>query len=416
MLLFKLLVAALSLLPLFFSIKGIVKLKLNAAIVYYPVFFVFFPLHLIADVVFGEPYFPSNFSGMVEPYNDVYTNIIYLLFLVGVSLIVMFFQAKKPWDLTGLHFKSSRAVRWFLWLLAALGPASLLMSDNPLIYLNYGSIRMAGEEIYSGHGVIWMATFLSAVSVLFLKVLGEGRSWLRGGGLFLILCIDIYLNSKRMIFVFPIFYFLVDYVFFGRRKTSVILILLASVFFIWAYGSYQKFEYEVSAERSYFMFRVEFGRDLIMKYVIYNALLQQNDILAYVGESLLFNVYAYVPRVFMEGMLGIDKGYPYAQYLSGHLLTGYQGPGLLGWSMTTSIFDELISNFRWFGFAVAWAFLIYFFRIVDREARLGLKVLYLSLMVLLTFLHTAPYLFLLYFFIFTRVFYFLKRVRIGGRV
>lgn len=95
MVLLKFLVLTISIFPLVYSIKNIIQLKINAAILYYPVFFIFFPLHILFDLTIGKPNYGNQFYNFSRSYDDNLTNLIYLFFLLFLILTFIYLQRKN---------------------------------------------------------------------------------------------------------------------------------------------------------------------------------------------------------------------------------------------------------------------------------------------------------------------------------
>jgi len=89
--------------------------------------------------------------------------------------------------------------------------------------------------------------------------------------------------------------------------------------------------------------RVDYGRDSRVKMVAYSLLHpSEMTILDFPGQTVLFDIGAWIPRSVWP-----EKPYPYAVYFTSAMLG--QPVQDMGWGMTTSLFDEVISNAGWPG-------------------------------------------------------------------
>jgi hypothetical protein len=162
------------------------------------------------------------------------------------------------------------------------------------------------------------------------------------------------LNGKRaVVFLFVVglgFIVILKRIFKSKTSYAIFLILLicSTLLFQKFYGD-KLFSDISSFEDAYTSYRINYGRDDTLKMAIYSELYGDNGIkiLEYRGQTLLYYLTFYIDR---DNWL--DKPYPYAVYFTSTLI-GFKEPQNIGWAMTTSIFDELLSNFSWIGILLA---------------------------------------------------------------
>lgn len=394
-----------SLFVFFLSVKNLLAGRINAASMYYPVFFLFFPFGLLLDFLFGSPSYYLIIPGYLVDRVGVETELIYSLFVFFASLISLFYirfgrvDNNITFDVSGrkLYF-----LKFILILFIFLGPISIFFTSQPWLYFSYAAVRdFQGTYIYEQHSVVAGLTLLSAFSIIAYRFIDAKKFGVKAFLLLFILILDIYFNSKRLISFFVILFFVLDYIRFGQGRVYPKIFLMTAVCFVgFFYIGYEKVDYERSQAESYAANRIDWGRDANMKFVINDVLVKNESIVDYPGQSFVFTFLAFLPREFFENYFGLNKPYAYSQYLTGKVVTGYQGPALLGWGLTTSIFDELISNFRWFGLLLCFLYLIFFFEIIDRAKSFSKKFFFLLIMALTTTLQPEPYIVFFYFFLY----------------
>jgi hypothetical protein len=132
-----------------------------------------------------------------------------------------------------------------------------------------------------------------------------------------------------------------------------------------------------SPQVAYETARIDYGRDHDLKLAMYCEITNARQILSYRGESLVFYLTMAVPRSVWP-----EKPLPYSTYMAAAALN--VKPRFFGWSVTTSILDEAITNFGWFGLLVGPLALTLICRIGDRSDPLGKSLSVLIACLLLT--------------------------------
>lgn len=399
--------------PLYLSLKFIFQQLLSSSIILYPVFFVFFSLQSLFNIFMGKPEYPSKFYNLSVAYDSELVSLIY--FLTILILNIFFFVTinySKKIQLTIVD-KQYTVIRAILYLLSFSGIILVLFSPDPSIYISYGEVRKyIGESTYLYHGLVAQFTLISAVSVIAIRISYAGKiPSVYNIILIVILLLDMYLNAKRLVFIFLPVYFFVEYFFSTLNQKPKYKILLSCLCFVFLYSYYsvnvKHLDRTLSSQESYLYQRLEFGRDDILKFVINKKLVEGKDIVEYPGQTVIGAFAIYLPREFVVSFY--DKPYPYGQYLTSSLVYNELGAGLHGWTMTTSIIDEFIANFGWFGLFLLLVFYYKFFKYTDNLSsnEQGFRLLLYFLIVFLHIVHTAPYAPILYialFYLFKRFF------------
>ncbi len=331
---------------LLFNIVKAFFLKDNYNTIIYPtvVFYFFCYLPLFYDLVIGRPDYDLKFSGFIVSFNNTVVEIIYCFVLIYIMLLFRSFQ-KRHFYRKKLEFNSTSS-NWFF-ILGILGMTLYVLPllFNPHIFsviLNYDIWYYADETFSQIKSFSFFFIFIS----LFLLIIEENRKifWLKLIILIPYIYLGFLMNGKRNI-VFIFFVGLIYIILTNRiirNKMIYIFIIPIILFSLLSYSSWYQDDFNRgggdSFQEEYTDFRVNFGRDNTMKMVIYSELFDNNKILDYKGQSMLFYPTAFIPRDLWE-----DKPLPFSQYLTSYLL-GYQDGRLLGWSMTTNVIDEFLAN------------------------------------------------------------------------
>jgi hypothetical protein len=255
-----------------------------------------------------------------------------------------------------------------LCMLSLLPCLMLLAAPDPGFYSQYAAIirSSVSDQIAQFHGWITVGTDVSVLSVAVLCA--TSPNMLRSLSLWLpVIGVSIWLNGKRNIVALTIVLLLLAA--WERRSMSkwqfaTVALVSAAGFAFYSYsfqtGTRQTNLLEAAAQ--YENFRIDYGRDHVVKYALYCELHPAGDqILDYRGESIIFDLAMYVPR-----QIWPDKPWPYAVYSTA---AGLGGPVReLGWGITTSWLEEAIANFGWVGLIAGPALFVLIARVGDASA------------------------------------------------
>lgn len=366
------------------------------------IFFIFYILPLLLDIVIGVP--KLNWAPLYErSFNDVLTNIFYCIFIIFI--IFQFNRIKKNVIIGSQKVKLKfDLLKEVVVVLFSLSPLFLVfIYENSFLYLIYKDHADIMIEKSPLPGYIYL---LSSVSVLiiFINAISLNYSLKYVLFCFPIIFIDIWLNGKRNIVALVVVFFIL--LLFKNKsinkvpKLFISFFLIISLYFLNSF--YQNNIRTDKPEEAYSSFRVDFGRDAAMKAGIYKMIYNNSEkpILEYPGQSFVFYATIFIPRDKWE-----NKPLPYAQYFTSAVLD--TEPKMWGWGLTTSFFEETISNFSYLGFLIG-PFL--FFRFIKASSKINSKIFDLFTIlicsILLSVEITAYYILFVLWFAF--YFYFLK--------
>ncbi len=379
------------------SINKLSKKRYNAAILYYPVFFLIFPFHNILDITFGLPEYKSSIFSLEETlYNDN-ASIIYYIFIFIMNFIFFIFFIGKKQSISINSINVNKLAIISLWLIAFSGPLSILLTNNPSTYLVYGEIRnYIGQEQYDEYSLVWILSFFSSISVISLRfIYGKKINILLSILLISLLIIDLYINNKRFIYGLIIVYAVISFFYSTKRTFKFLNVLLSIIIFSVLYITYSfnyKYDYSQTTSEVYASTRHELSRDDVLRYVIQEKLLGERNIVEYSGQTYLSIIFGFVPRKMWP-----DKPYPYGQYLTNKVLHNNVGPALGTWTITTSLYDEAIANFGWYGFIFIFIFIVTILNMINKNRSLLVRSLLFIILVFYSFTNVNWFLPIVYF-------------------
>lgn len=201
----------------------------------------------------------------------------------------------------------------------------------------------------------------------------------------LITFILIWLQGKRFIIaVMGVFYlfFLTKSELGEKGRTRVFWILpimgITLIAFSAFYLAIIKPLSNMNFDSVYDMLRVDFGRDDVIKYVIYEEFFKKNHILDYPGQSFFSTLFIFVPRIIWP-----NKPYSHYQYLTSSILD--LPISNLPAGTTPCWYEMTLCNFGYFGYLVGIFGLIGFCYFADGMKKTKSKSLvFMLILVLLT--------------------------------
>ncbi|RNA67734.1 hypothetical protein [Alteribacter keqinensis] len=339
------------------------------------IFYIFFVVPSIMNVVFGVPEYSSQpaFSGLHE---DFLVSGIYNLYIIYISFIFHIFGKNSnisSYKLSIYKVGGSKGLYLLSILVAVLflfSPVLLLLfAPDPSVYLNYGvSTRgLLDGESQDFHNTINLFTRIASFSALFFIFI------IRKHLIQLIIILSPYLfiifwlNGKRSIVISFLLLLIIILIMKGMLKGLKgvvvgvgILIICISFFFGYQQIIDNLISYDLDRDH-YQDYRVNFGRDDVTKLTILSELDDNRQILEKRGQSFIFYLTIFVPRELWN-----EKPLPYAQYMTSAIFN--TEPRLWGWGMTTSVLEEFIANLGFIGGIIAPFSIITLARIGDRAS------------------------------------------------
>jgi hypothetical protein len=229
------------------------------------------------------------------------------------------------------------------------------LAPEPDVYSEYAFFRTAtepDESLVAYHSMVTAACLLSLCAAIYLLLLPGSWSAAKILAILLSFLIAGWLNGKRYFVFCELLCGM--YVFWHkgwlrgpRLVAGCIVATILFGFYSYTYQlTYRPSMLEGSNQEASDNLRLDYFRDGVIKMTIYSELYpERGTVLEFRGQSFLFYATFYVPRSVWP-----DKPYPYAIYMTARLFS--VAPRYYGWSVTTSLLEEAIANFGWYGMLI----------------------------------------------------------------
>lgn len=347
-----------------------------------PIFISFF-----GDLSGIKKYYPYMYYSMV----DFKVDIIYGVFCL-VTMIILYYNASKfnkKYKLTLNFFKNNNKLSiisiFCIFIPLILG---LLFSPNFNIYTKFSYfytheyLNSSSEYLYHIN-IMSKFVYISFISTIIYYYYKDSKK--KNIVAYLATFLITWINGKRTLLVFLLFAFLaIDFIKWDRRDNKKLLKILkkALVFFgifIVYYLIYNNITSKSNFADNYLLYSTYFSRMCNVKTAIY-SLLYDHNMLNYSGETLLFNIFFYIPR-----SIWVNKPYPYFRQFTSYVFYGKPNITIPGMQFQVNIWSEFISNLGLLGYILA---LVFIKIIIKKSEKSNDKLIYFSgmLFILLYFM------------------------------
>lgn len=369
----------------FLSIKSMSYGRLNAYCIFTLVFFFFhFPSliidHLLSDqiIVFHDS---SNlFNALID--KDV--AIVYDISICFI-IFVLYYYSLKDKNVVFLdivkkirYFQLGKTVNIILVLCMLLPALSVLIAPDSSIYGIWAypyRYSMSIEDTFFHETVMFASINISFFCMIFYALQNKRSNLL----IYFNILIITWLSFKRTFIVFSVIVLIfIEYLkgnFFLKAKQSIVksmfLLLVCVYYFIY---------YTINTGKGtdvpfYYLYTLYYSRHYSLKVAIYDQL-NGMTMLAYRGQSFLFDLFFYIPRSMWN-----DKPSFFTQYFTNYC----KGKDPEDFSLVfyyVNIWSEFIANFHIFGIFIAFIFVKLIINISEKSKS---KYAYIFAVLFLTF-------------------------------
>jgi hypothetical protein len=352
------------------------------------VFCLFYGLPLALDMFIGQPEYLA-FPGFRQPAWSTRVSIAYDIFVMACPIFWWLTAPRRrilgstPPDLSGLS-----RIQWLLWALLISPVIALAFAPDPAFYAHYGAVvgPLYTPRIEQYHAVIAATCLVSAVAGFGLLI-SQPRMGPTFCRILPFVILTAWLTGKRSDLFLPVVlvwiaFWVRGYLSPGRLLSWGLATGLGFLIYSNWYQAALRPASVASPQVAYETARIDYGRDHDLRLALYCELTNTRQILSYRGESLVFDLTMAVPRSVWP-----EKPLPYSTYMAAAAL--YTKPRFFGWSVTTSILDEAIANFSWYGLLAGPLVLAAICWTGDRSDPLGKSLSVLVACLLLTMELTA---------------------------
>lgn len=360
---------------------------------FYVVFivYIFCCVPIILNYLIGMPQYTVVYwyKAFVEPMNNVDVSAGYDIYITFAILALYIYGTKMNRRLVSRATERNSVLRnenekpWIYVFGIASPVLYVLLSGNVSKFLIYSSMNLrgvSGQDNLILNSLILVSLFCTCIMLFSGRITAKKMCILA-----LITFILAWLQGKRFIIaVMGVFY-----LFFltkseleekGRKRTFWILpiMVITLIAFSAFYLAVIKPLSNMNFDSVYDMLRVDFGRDDVIKYVIYKEFFKQNHILDYPGQSFFSTLFIFIPRIIWP-----SKPYSHYQYLTSSILN--LPISKLPAGTTPCWYEMTLCNFGYLGYLVGIFGLIIFCYFADTMKQTKSKSLvFMFILVLLT--------------------------------
>lgn len=360
---------------------------------FYVVFivYIFCCVPIILNYLIGMPQYTVVYwyKAFVEPMNNVDISAIYDIYITFAIFALYIYGTKMNRRLVSRTTELNTVLRdenekpWIYVFGIASPVLYVLLSGNASKFLIYSSMNLrgvSGQDNLILNSLILVSLFCTCVMLFSGRITAKKMCML-----VLITFILAWLQGKRFIIaVMGVFY-----LFFltkselgekGRKRVFWILPILGITLIAFSafYLAVIKPLSNMNFDSVYDMLRVDFGRDDVIKYVIYEEFFKKNHILDYPGQSFFSTLFIFIPRIIWP-----NKPYSHYQYLTSSILN--LPISKLPAGTTPCWYEMTLCNFGYLGYLVGIFGLIVFCSFADSMKQTKSKSLvFMLILVLLT--------------------------------
>lgn len=360
---------------------------------FYVVFivYIFCCVPIILNYLIGMPQYTVVYwyKAFIEPMNNVDISAIYDIYITFAIFALYIYGTKMNRRLVSRTTELNTVLRdenekpWIYIFGIASPVLYVLLSGNVSKFLIYSSMNLrgvSGQDNLILNSLILVSLFCTCIMLFSGRITAKKMCML-----VLITFILAWLQGKRFIIaVMGVFY-----LFFltkselgkkGRKRIFWILPIMGITLIAFSafYLAVIKPLSNMNFDSVYDMLRVDFGRDDVIKYVIYEEFFKKNHILDYPGQSFFSTLFIFIPRIIWP-----NKPYSHYQYLTSSILN--LPISKLPAGTTPCWYEMTLCNFGYLGYLVGIFGLIVFCSFADSMKKTKSKSLvFMLILVLLT--------------------------------
>lgn len=352
-----------------FFIKALLLIKsgrVNPYSIFVVLFYVFQFVPVIVDFFNRESFDELSAINIKRALNDHNVAIVYD-FVISIVISWLYYKSKEKDSTFNYYFNKIRGggkgsfISYLALIVIFLPAVAVFISPNPSVYLIWaysyiGDMSIIEEDYHST--VVIPCLQLSMFAVIAYYYLKRGKSII----VYLAIAMITWISFKRTNLAFLcIMVLLIDYM-IGKYKNrfslfirkSIIMLVICGTYFV-AYSNYTG----KNTGSEYGSYTMYFSRHYSVKTALYDQM-NGNKMLNYRGQTILFDLFFYVPRTLWK-----DKPAMYSKYFTSYA-KGNVGDYHVSTNYYVNIWSEFISNFHLFGVFLALAFIQIFIRYIGK--------------------------------------------------
>lgn len=370
-------------------------------------FFCCFPVlldHLLGPTKYDVIYWYKPFLPAMR---NEYVCIIYNIYIISSIFFLYTYGLLSTKKLNYQLIETSKNINQFLYWIGMVYPLVFLCLFNDITqFLTYDSLiarGLYGMDIFMLNSFILLSLYCTCVLTM-VGAINKQKIFIT----ILLFILLIWLQGKRFIvanmLLFAFFFITKSNIDLTKRKKLFKLLPMAFtglILFSALYLAYVKPLDDMSFQSVYDMLRVDFGRDDVIKYVIYQEFFVDNPILDYRGESFLSTLFVFIPK-----SIWVNKPYTHYEYLTASIKS--LPVNNIGSGITPSLFEMCLCNFGILGFIFSTFILLLLCKLCDNMKTINSKSLVLMYIVVLLTQNTDVYIIYFFLIIYNCIFKYIK--------
>lgn len=406
------------------SYKQIV-FKRHSSVAYYVILvdYIFCCLPILLNYIMGYPQYVALYWYRVfqNPMQNHTVSAAYDIYIL-TSIVTLYYYGKRSRKKLSLQFERETKVvdraidnKYFYFFVIFSPLIYAVVTGNILKMFTYTSLTIRGimgQDYLAINSLILLSIYCLSIyvfsgsvtkgKVFLLIIVSVVLAWMQGKRFIVAVMTIFYLfflsksnisekTRKRLLLVLPI--------------GGVVLIVFSAIYFIVI-----KPLSNMGFDTIYDMLRVDFGRDDVIKFVIWKEFLKSEHILNYPGQSFFSTFFIFIPRFIWH-----SKPYSHYQYLTSSIL-GVPIQNLSA-GTTPSWYEMCLCNFGYFGYFIGIIGLPLLCKLADSMKQVKSKSLVFMFILTLLTQNTdvyIVYIYLIFFYLFVEHTKY-KRIVFGSR-
>lgn len=370
---------------LLISLKRIVNKKSKTVADYVIlILYVFNVLPILLDILFGLPEYTGLFTVFYDGMKNLSVSIIYDIYMI-ITLLVLLLYAKiiRPRKIINHDSNNNNAFKIILFITSLLPVIQVILSGHYSAFFTYTTNTERGLP----NSFITLNSHLILLSILAFGTLffnGKKMTKTRLTILTIHSFLTLWIGGKRFILVTMIIVYMFYYLNTSKavNKRKIIIFILSSFVLVVVYFlSYtilvKKTMTGLDFSSAYTSLRINFGRDDVIKFVMYKEHILNNPIIDYRGQTILSTFLFFIPRSIWP-----SKPFPHYRYLTAAII--HVPVEYVHFGMTPSLFEMTISNFGLlFGLIFAILLILLFMYRADKASTISVRIIYLMIVIVL---------------------------------
>ena len=334
------------------------------------------------DLTYIKRYYPYMYLAMTDSKVNIVYDIIVTLFIVVLYISAnKFFKSSKNKIQEVLNaniFKKLKKFKIILIILFISLFIAIMLSPDPKIYLKFSYFYTHNYNVNDDIYIYYKSVISPLVNFIFFFIILCYAAKTKKSNLLFYLDVFIltWINGKRTLLTFLLVGMLVID-FFKCDKSSkkevknlITKSITYGIIIISYFVVYNKITQKASFADWYLQYTTYFSRMCNVKVAIYD-MLKDKIMLKYYGESILYNIFFFIPRSIWE-----SKPYPYYRYFTSYVFNGSYNSMIGSSNFQVNLLSEFISNF---GIVAGALFsLIFILKVVKISENSTNKIIYFS--------------------------------------